>query len=360
MSVYKLFTENPAGVASKTILHEAIPITGTIISGTYGTFPSESNIKYFSSDDFILVTDYPYASSSANNLFTLTAGQASGTTSEVANTQLAKKNNIYRLYAQQFVGYDVDQNFVPFNASGVLNPANTWDPDKMSDLVFLDFDRVIVKDGIQKGSFQITMGTASYANPMASTKIFSDAYVNSSDPATYRSNSPMGDYAFLQEGTQSASVPTETTHGFIFYDAGLIVLAANTQTFGTELTSGSSFATTTAQTPNAAMLSGSINDFVNGVRAHIQNIEFNNNIELNSTYYFCRANHGEFNYSSNPSYTSGSRMVVKNVASDPARAYITSVGLYDDENQLLAVAKLSTPLEKNPEQEITLKVRLDY
>ena len=360
MSVFKLFKENPAGVASKTILHEAIPITGTIISGTYGTFPSESNIKYFSSDDFILVTDYPYASSSANNLFTLTAGQASGTTSEVANTQLAKKNNIYRLYAQQFVGYDVDQNFVPFNVSGVLNPANTWDPDKMSDLVFLDFDRVIVKDGIQKGSLQITMGTASYANPMASTKILSDAYVNSSDPSTYRSNSPMGDYAFLQEGTQTATVPTSTTVGFVFYDAGLVALAVTTTVFGTELTSGSSFVTTTARTPSAAMLSGSINDFVNGVRAHIQNIEFNNDIELNSTYYFCRASHNEFNYSSNPSYTSGSRMVVKNVGGDPARAYITSVGLYDDENQLLAVAKLSTPLEKNPEQEITLKVRLDY
>ena len=53
-------------------------------------------------------------------------------------------------------------------------------------------------------------------------------------------------------------------------------------------------------------------------------------------------------------------MVVKNTADDPSLAYITSVGLYDDENQLLAVAKLNTPLQKDPNQEITLRVRLDY
>ena len=170
----------------------------------------------------------------------------------------------------------------------------------------------------------------------------------------------MGDYAFLQEGTQSATVPTETNHGFIFYDAGLIVLAANTETFGTELTSGSSFAVTTAQTPANAMLSGSINDIVNGVRAHIDNIEFNNTTELNSTVYFCRLNHSEFNYSSNPSYTSASQIVVKNNPTDPPVSYVTSVGLYSPDNQLLAVGKLSEPLKKSPSNEFTLRLRLDY
>ena len=32
-------------VSTRTLLHEAIPITGTIVSGTYGTFPNDDNIK---------------------------------------------------------------------------------------------------------------------------------------------------------------------------------------------------------------------------------------------------------------------------------------------------------------------------
>ena len=141
----------------------------------------------------------------------------------------------------------------------------------------------------------------------------------------------------------------------------MLVLATNQETFGNELTSGSSFVTTTAQTPNAAILSGSINDFVNGVRAHIQNIQFNNTTELNSTTYFLRATNNEFNYSNNPSFVSGSEIIVKaGNASNPSVAYITTVGLYSADNQLLAVGKLSEPLKKTPQDEINIKMRIDY
>ena len=222
-----------------------------------------------------------------------------------------------------------------------------------------------MKDEIKKGSLRLTLGTGSFSNPFVdshgtTTKVLSDAYVVANNPTTYRTNSPMGDYAFLQEGTQSATVPTETNNGFIFYDAGLIVLAANTTNFGTQLTSGSGFSSFGAKTPSQALSTGSINDIVNGVRAHIDNIEFNNTTELNSTAYFCRLNHNEFNYSSNPSYTSASQIVVKNNPSDPPVSYVTSVGLYSPDNQLLAVGKLSEPLKKTPANEFTLRLRLDY
>ena len=359
MSIYKNLGRNDT-TDFKTNLYEQIPVTGTIISGTYGTFPSESNIKYFSNNDHIDVYDYPYASSSANFLFSMTAGRTTDSTGVDANVDKDLKNNIYRLFAQQYVGYDTNQNVVPFNASGVLNPASGWDPDKFSDAIFINFDRVIMKDEIKKGSFRLTIGTGSYASPFVGTKTFSDAYAVANNPTTYRTNSPMGDYAFLQLGTQSATVPTETNYGFIFYNAGLVVLTANTETFGTELTSGSSFATTTALTPQGAMLSASINDIVNGVRAHVQNIEFNNTTELNSRVYFCRLNNNEFNYSSNPSYTSASQIVVKNNPNDAPVSYITAVGLYSPDNQLLAVGKLSEPLKKTPNDEFTLRMRLDY
>ena len=75
---------------------------------------------------------------------------------------------------------------------------------------------------------------------------------------------------------------------------------------------------------------------------------------------FCRVNHNEFNYSSNPTYLSSSKLVVKNEAKDLPVSYITTVGLYSADNELLAVAKLSEPLKKDPTTELTLRVRLDY
>tara|TARA_B100001121_G_scaffold294206_1_gene297461 strand:- start:3325 stop:3603 length:279 start_codon:yes stop_codon:yes gene_type:complete len=90
------------------------------------------------------------------------------------------------------------------------------------------------------------------------------------------------------------------------------------------------------------------------------NMSFNNTTELNSTIYFCRLNHNEFNYSSNPTYLNSSKIRVKNVAGDTPVAYVTGVGLYSSDNELMAVAKLSEPLKKDPTNELTLRVRLDY
>jgi len=99
----------------------------------------------------------------------------------------------------------------------------------------------------------------------------------------------------------------------------------------------------------------------NALRHRIGNISFNNTTELNSTIYFCRANANEFNYSSNPTYLKDSKIRVK---ADDSRAepvsYITTVGLYGPNNELLAVGKLSEPLKKTPSNELTVRVRLDY
>lgn len=106
--------------------------------------------------------------------------------------------------------------------------------------------------------------------------------------------------------------------------------------------------------------SGSITGSCDGFRNRLYNVQFNNTTELNSTVYFCRANHNEFNYSSNPTYLSGGQIVVKNNASDAPVSYITTVGLYSADNELLAVAKLSEPLKKTVDNELTVRVRLDY
>ena len=108
------------------------------------------------------------------------------------------------------------------------------------------------------------------------------------------------------------------------------------------------------------MVTGTITGSCDIVRERIQNISFNNTTEINSKIYFCRVPHNKYNYSSNPTYTSASKIRVKEKASDPPISYITTVGLYNASNELLAVAKLSEPLRKDPTNEITLRVRLDY
>ena len=109
------------------------------------------------------------------------------------------------------------------------------------------------------------------------------------------------------------------------------------------------------------LLTGStIQTAADAFRSRIYNLQFNNTTELNSTVYFCRANHNEFNYSSNPTYTSGSKIRVKEQSVDVPVTYVTSVGLYDARKRLVAVAKLSEPIKKTPENEVTFRVRLDY
>ena len=76
----------------------------------------------------------------------------------------------------------------------------------------------------------------------------------------------------------------------------------------------------------AAATASTINVMNTGLRQRIYNISFNNTTELNSTIYFCRASHTDFNYSSNPTYLSGSEIRVKVRPSDTPVAYFTTVG----------------------------------
>jgi hypothetical protein len=118
------------------------------------------------------------------------------------------------------------------------------------------------------------------------------------------------------------------------------------------------------------MVSGSIDNILDHIAqcrfgASDQSaMTFQNVTNINSTLIFCRATADEFNYSSNPTFTDGENriVVIDEGAENTQRAFtfITSVGLYDANNSLLAVAKLSRPIEKNDEKDMTMRVRLDF
>ena len=327
---------------TKTLLHEVIPITGSIVSGTY----SDNNIKNYSHGMFQSVYDYPYLSSSANHIFDLTVGydETSGLSGS-SNVQNAKKINLYNQYAQVLLGYTGS------TTDGVRKFENDLTLDgtgAMKEVFFINFSRLITKDQIKKGSFSIGFGTGSaYATPFAGSPLtLQDALATeNSNTATTQG----GDYGLLFTNSSGTGVAV----GNVFYQAGIAVVTASI--FGPLVSmnpAGRKF---------GQLLTGSaISASCDALRHRMENISFNNTTEINSKIYFCRAPFNRFNYSANPTYVSGSKIRVKDVATDTPVAYITTVGLYSATGELLATAKLSEPLRKDPTNELTLRVRLDY
>ena len=82
---------------------------------------------------------------------------------------------------------------------------------------------------------------------------------------------------------------------------------------------------------------------------------------ITSDFVFIRARNSEFNYSENPSFISGSTgEVIFNYFINNPQVYPTTIGLYNDGNDLLAVAKLSRPILKDFTKEALVRVKLDF
>jgi len=86
--------------------------------------------------------------------------------------------------------------------------------------------------------------------------------------------------------------------------------------------------------------------------------------EVTSTMYFCRANNKDFNFSNNPTFATKSGntegVFTQTTFEGDPKTYITQVGLYSDNSELLAVAKLSKPVLKSFSREAVIKVKLDF
>jgi hypothetical protein len=83
--------------------------------------------------------------------------------------------------------------------------------------------------------------------------------------------------------------------------------------------------------------------------------------EISSNHYFVRLRNKAYNYSNNPTFYRGSdqTLIYESFVNDP-KVYITTIGLYNNNNELLAVAKLSQPVRKSFDEEVLLRVRLDF
>lgn len=331
-------------VSTRTLLHEAIPLTGTILSGTY-----TSNIKNPPHGMFQSVYDYSYLSSSANHIFDITIGVSDDSSLTVTTAgQITKKKNIYNQMSQVLVGYDATGSILHFDQDGDLTGGT-----KYEDVFIIPFSRLLVKDEIKKGTFSMTLGiNEDYASPFDDTIEITDA----SGSDQYYVNSPVGEYGILYA---TGSTMSQDKAGLLYYQAGIAVIRKDVflDSYNSEGADAQMSGTANIDT---VLQDNTIEELADALRHRTQNIQFNNTTELNSTIYFCRANHNEFNYSTNPTYVDGSKIRVKVNSTDEPVAYITSIGLYNDNGELMATAKLSEPLKKSPSTEFTLRCRLDY
>tara|TARA_R110001583_G_scaffold7360_1_gene36445 strand:+ start:958 stop:2172 length:1215 start_codon:yes stop_codon:yes gene_type:complete len=402
-STFKTFLNDDIAT-TRTLLHEAIPITGSIIYGTYGAPGAELQIKTFAHGMFQSVYDYPFLSSSANHIFDVTHAHNSvfktqGVTGTQSTTGIydgasqlgaiethpffKKRKNIYGQMGQVLVGHDVVGDIQNFDQDGDLL---SLIGSKYNCLIFMNFARLLGKDEIKKGSFELKIGTEQAHSATAGVMNDNLLTIKDDGAATdYKVNSPAGEYGILKitgdSNVSGGGISTQPEYdakcGLIFYQAGVVALTpdlfmgfvasvynkgkiTNTSGGGTDgddaYMNGSNQNILALLNDNAKTM----DDVALAFRQRIEKVCFNNTTELNSTIYFCRVSHNDFNYSSNPTYLQNSRVRVKNEQDDSPISFITSVGLYSSDNELLAVAKLSEPLRKDITNDMTLRVRLDY
>ena len=143
-------------------------------------------------------------------------------------------------------------------------------------------------------------------------------------------------------------------YGLFYPDLGIIVLNADV------VASSASMAGATAIASASGVDGNNAGGFYNSMKSAAYFVSRREE-QLNTTHYFCRATNQKFNFSNNPTFFTSSDGSLTNASfkNDP-KSYITTVGLYNDTNELLAVAKLSKPILKSFSREAIVKVKLDY
>ena len=391
---------------SQSVLNQLIDFVEEDISGSatrkkYQVFVTSSGgaspPNAITSSVYQTVYDQNFTLQTANELFDVTFGlYGPGTTVAAAQTgtdtngkrlfpsssvMMREKINVYRQYAQLLLG-DASGRFTsPFS-----NAASDGS-DNLDEALFLSFKRLFVRDGVKRETFAIKMFQSS-SSPNAgdvSGVVSTNLTINQTFPAT-------GSVIFTDVGSATSiersatggdvgnivnASNTSETVGLLFYQQGIAVFDMSKVFDGNQVMTGSITSVgAVASTPISAsfipnfLVSASMDEVIDHITTTRFNsgsktsLTFQNNTKINSTLVYCRATADEFNFSSNPTYVnSEGRIRVINTGQDNIEkgfAFVTTVGLYDANEELLAIAKLSRPVEKTSEKDLTFRVRLDF
>jgi hypothetical protein len=233
---------------------------------------------------------------------------------------------------------DENSSFTFGDGTNFITPNDFW---------VISPDRARYKESIFPGSFNLTLQVGS--DIVRLTDNSKDIKVQSFLGSTrvYQIVSGSNGSAYNSTGY----VTNSGSYGLLFPDIGTIILNpdALSQDIGLTPTRTSNTTNGTNQTLlfNAINLGASFT--------------LNSQETITSDFVFCRARNSEFNYSANPSFISGStgQVVFQSFINNP-QVYMTTVGMYNDANECIAVAKLSKPLEKDFTKESLIRVKLDF
>ena len=312
---------------------------------------------------------------------------------------MREKIDIYRQFAQQLLGDASYPFYLPWDS--------TNSTDRIDNALFLSFKRLFSRDGIQRDTFAMRFSKDAYI-PTGSTEENIHTAPGTGSLLTYvdiGSSTKQGTMFGGNVGAiyQNGVTGSEGIVGTLFYDRGVAVLDLAKICSSSQAISGSISAMNassyvspwdndtdydgpgnTSMGNNLLGPSGSyapepfIPNFItsasiDNILDHLSlrfgenaetGITFQNITNVNSTLFFCRARPEDFNYSSNPTYVDSNQeiTVIEKGQENTQQSFtfITSVGLYDKDGTLLAVAKLSRPVEKNASRDLTLRVRLDF
>lgn len=241
--------------------------------------------------------------------------------------------------------------------------AFTFKNGETSEYVYVvNVNRARFKDKIDTKTWQLSIGELNAAG--------SASISTAADVITLIDDSTASTTEFAQQGgrvfnVRSGSITNgiytaDTTPWGLFYpDNGIIILNGKALDASASFNTKRTPATASGET-NALRLFTSISGAMTfNTESHA--FQGRTSEAISSTYYFVRLFNGEYNYSNNPSFYSGSSAKLKydSMKLNP-QSYVTSVGLYDDDQQLVAVAKLSKPVRKSFDRELVIKVKLDY
>jgi len=216
------------------------------------------------------------------------------------------------------------------------------------DFYFLSFQRARMREKVDPGNWELHLDGGT-----AKIKLIDDSSTASSVTVEQGGRVFNVVSGSITNGvhTAAASETARGAYGLFYPDMGIILL--NPTQVSNKVADIQVVRSANAQDNNKGDLFDSI---VQGANFQARREE-----EISSTSYFCRVNNKRFNFSSNPTFATSSdgSLTQPTFFKDP-QTFITQVGLYNETNELLAIAKLSQPLLNSYAREAIIKVKLDF
>jgi hypothetical protein len=220
------------------------------------------------------------------------------------------------------------------------------------DIYVISVERARYKEKLLPGSLTITLKSGSNSITLTDDSTSTTAETFTDAGRVY--NLVSGSAGTINTSNYTSGYPVASgSYGHLYPDAGLIVL--NGQALGAPAAAGGINLQKASANTDEELPDKLYNALEAGNRFILRSEE-----TVSSNYVFVRARNSEFNYSSNPSNITGSGELRHSVMIDSPQAYVTAVGLYNDNNDLLAIAKLSRPLLKDFTKEALVRIKLDY